>query len=166
MAGEESLPGLRDWQSRVAAMADLRVPPNPAAGTVSSRRLFYPLLDMVRYHKFLIAVLGAGIWFIKTRNSSGSFTLLPITSHGWNKVPGGIIDHRDADRVAPLHARKMAALLQSATGSDRPVLLHYDTKAGHVGGTTPVSKRIEELTDEVSFLDWQLSGGIPDQKTR
>jgi hypothetical protein len=30
----------------------------------------------------------------------------------------------------------------------------YDTKAGHVGGTAPVSKRIEELADELSFLDW------------
>ena len=60
---------------------------------------------------------------------------------------------------APLHARKMTALLQSATGSDRPVLLHYDTKAGHVGGTVPVSKRIEELTDELSFLYSQLGGG-------
>jgi prolyl oligopeptidase len=27
-------------------------------------------------------------------------------------------------RVAPWHARKMTALMQSATASDRPVLLH------------------------------------------
>ena len=41
----------------------------------------------------------------------------------------------DADtRVDPLHARKMTALLQASTGSGRPVLLHYDTKAGHSAG--------------------------------
>jgi prolyl oligopeptidase len=49
----------------------------------------------------------------------------------------------------------MTALLQAATSSGRPVLLHYDTKAGHSGGT-PVSKQIENLTDELAFLFWQL----------
>jgi prolyl oligopeptidase len=57
--------------------------------------------------------------------------------------------------VAPLHARKMAALLQAAAGSDRPILLHYDTKAGHSRGQ-PVGKQIDDLTDELSFLLWQL----------
>jgi hypothetical protein len=36
------------------------------------------------------------------------------------------------------------------------VLLHYDTKAGHSGGGTPISKTIEDQTDELSFLFWQL----------
>ncbi len=32
-------------------------------------------------------------------------------------------------------------------------LLHYDTKAGHSRGfNTPVTKQIEDLTDELSFL--------------
>jgi hypothetical protein len=35
------------------------------------------------------------------------------------------------------------------------VLLHYDTKAGHSGGT-PVSKEIDNVTDELNFLMWQL----------
>src|SRR5262249_11807956 len=58
-------------------------------------------------------------------------------------------------RVAPLHARKMAALLQASTGSDRPVLLLYDTKSGHSGGR-PINKIIEEDTDILSFIFWQL----------
>ncbi len=62
----------------------------------------------------------------------------------------------DSDtRVAPLHARKMTPRLQAATSSGRPVLLHYDTKAGHSGGT-PISKQVDDLTDELSFLFWQL----------
>jgi prolyl oligopeptidase len=49
----------------------------------------------------------------------------------------------------------MAARLQAATGSDRPTLLLYDTKSGHSGGR-PINKTIEENTDILSFLLWQL----------
>jgi prolyl oligopeptidase len=54
-------------------------------------------------------------------------------------------------RVAPLHGRKMAALLQASTGSDAPVLLHYDTSAGHSGGLA-VNKAVEKNVDLFSFL--------------
>jgi hypothetical protein len=57
--------------------------------------------------------------------------------------------------VDTLHARKMAALLQAKTGGDAPILLLYDTKAGHSGGM-PASKVIEDETDELGFLFWQL----------
>jgi prolyl oligopeptidase len=60
--------------------------------------------------------------------------------------------------VAPLHARKMAARLQAATTSDRPILLLYDTKSGHSGGRA-LNKQIEEETDTLSFLLWQLKVG-------
>jgi prolyl oligopeptidase len=49
----------------------------------------------------------------------------------------------------------MTARQEAATSSGRPVLLHYDTKAGHSLGT-PVNKQVDELTDELSFLFWQL----------
>jgi prolyl oligopeptidase len=52
----------------------------------------------------------------------------------------------------------MAARLQAATASDRPILLLYDTKSGHSGGR-PVNKQIEESTDILSFLFWQLKVG-------
>jgi prolyl oligopeptidase len=52
----------------------------------------------------------------------------------------------------------MAALMQASTGSDRPVLLRYDTKAGHSAGL-PVSKQVEESTDVLSFLLAQVGGG-------
>jgi prolyl oligopeptidase len=58
----------------------------------------------------------------------------------------------DSDtRVDPLHARKMTALVQAATGSDRPVLLHYDTQAGHSQGK-PLDKAIEEQAETLGFL--------------
>jgi len=60
-------------------------------------------------------------------------------------------------RVHPLHARKMAALMQSATTSDpaaEPILLYVDRDAGH-GQGKPLAARIKEATDQWSFLMWQ-----------
>jgi prolyl oligopeptidase len=116
----------------------------------------YPLLDMVRYHKFLVA----GYWVPEygSGDNPEQFPFIYAYSpyhhvKAGTKYPAVLFITGDSDtRVAPLHARKMAALLQASNGSDKPVLLHYDTKAGHSGGSTPVTKRIEELTDELSFL--------------
>jgi prolyl oligopeptidase len=72
------------------------------------------------------------------------------------KYPATLFVTGDGDtRVAPLHARKMSALLQASNASDHPILLLYDTKSGHSGGR-PVNKTIEENTDILSFLSWQL----------
>ena len=119
----------------------------------------YPLLDMLRYHNFLVA----RFWTTEYGSSEDpkQFEYIRRYSPYHNvkkgeKYPAVMFITGDADtRVDPLHARKMAALLQASTASDRPVLLHYDTKAGHSGGT-PVNKQIEDLTDSMSFLLWQL----------
>jgi prolyl oligopeptidase len=121
----------------------------------------YPLLDMVRYHRFLVA----RYWVPEYGSSDdpGQLGFLRAYSPYHNvkkgvRYPAVLFITGDGDtRVAPLHARKMAALMQASTGSgpDRPVLLHYDTKAGHSGGL-PASKQIEDLTQEMQFLFWQL----------
>jgi prolyl oligopeptidase len=49
----------------------------------------------------------------------------------------------------------MAARLQAATASGRPVLLRVDYDAGHGMGST-AAQRDEELADELAFLMWQL----------
>jgi prolyl oligopeptidase len=68
------------------------------------------------------------------------------------KYPAVLLTTGDNDtRVPPLQARKMTALLQWATASDRPILLHYDAKSGHAGGR-PFGKVVEDLTLEISFL--------------
>jgi prolyl oligopeptidase len=118
----------------------------------------YPLLDMIRYHIF-----GGRYWAPEYGSSENSEQIKYIYAYSpyhrvqpGTKYPAVLFISGDSDtRVAPLHARKMAALMQAATGSDRPVLLHYDTKAGHSGGM-PASTQIENLTDELSFLLWQL----------
>jgi prolyl oligopeptidase len=72
------------------------------------------------------------------------------------KYPAVLFTTGDQDtRVPPLQARKMTARLQAASTSGKPILLLYDTKAGHAGGR-PLSKIIEDVSLELSFLFWQL----------
>jgi prolyl oligopeptidase len=126
----------------------------------------YPLLDMVRYQKFLVA----RFWVPEYGSSDdpAQFRYLYKYSPYHNvkkggKYPAVLFMTGDADtRVAPLHARKMDALMQYSQGDpDHPILLHYDTKAGHSEGRS-VTKYIEDYTDEVSFLWWQLGVTPPE----
>lgn len=72
------------------------------------------------------------------------------------KYPAVLFTTGDQDtRVPPLQARKMTARLQAASTSGKPVLLLYDTKAGHAGGR-PLSKIIDDVSLELAFLFWQL----------
>ena len=119
----------------------------------------YPLEDMLRFHKFM-----DGPYWVPEYGSADNleqFKYLRAYSPYQNvekskKYPAVLFITGDGDtRVAPLHARKMAAILQANTGSTRPILLLYDTKSGHSGGR-PINKIIEEDTDILSFLFWQL----------
>lgn len=119
----------------------------------------YPLLDMLRYHRFLVA----RFWVPEYGSSEdpSQFKVLRAYSPYHNvkagaRYPAVLFITGDSDtRVDPLHARKMAALLQASTGSGKPVLLHYDTKLGHTGAR-PVSHTIADLTEELSFLFQEL----------
>jgi prolyl oligopeptidase len=119
----------------------------------------YPLLDMVRYHQFLVA----RFWVPEYGSSEDPEQFKYLHAYSpyhrvkpGTKYPAVLMVTGDSDtRVDPLHGRKMAALLQAA-GSERPVLLHYDTRSGHTAGGQPVKKQIEDLADELAFLFWQL----------
>jgi prolyl oligopeptidase len=54
-------------------------------------------------------------------------------------------------RVDPYHSRKMAARLQDATSSERPILLRTAMDGGH-GLSNPIAVEIEETSDMLSFL--------------
>ena len=58
-------------------------------------------------------------------------------------------------RVDPANSRKMTALLQAATSSDRPILLRTESRAGHGIGTS-LSTRILQEADVYAFLFDQL----------
>jgi len=57
-------------------------------------------------------------------------------------------------RVGPFHVAKMAARLQAATGSHKPILLRVDFSAGHGIGSTR-SQQDHEAADIYAFLLWQ-----------
>ncbi len=119
----------------------------------------YPLLDMVRYQRFLIAPL----WVPEYGSSEDARQFAFIYKYSpyhhvkeGEKYPAVLFVTGDSDtRVAPLHARKMAARMQAASAPGRPILLHYDTKSGHSGGL-PVTQQVADQTDILSFLLWQL----------
>jgi prolyl oligopeptidase len=119
----------------------------------------YPLLDMVRYHKFLVA----RFWVPEYGSADDPHQFQYLYAYSpyhqvkpGTKYPAVLFYTGDSDtRVDPLHARKMAALLQAASGSGHPALLRYETKSGHSGGL-PLSQEIEQLTDVQAFLLWQL----------
>jgi prolyl oligopeptidase len=124
-----------------------------------------PLLDMLRYQQFLVA----RFWVPEYGSSEDpeQFQVLRAYSpyhHVTQGVayPAVLLVTGDSDtRVDPLHARKMTALLQASTGSGRPILLHYDTKLGHSAGK-PVSKQIDDMSVELTFLFWQLGLNGPE----
>jgi len=119
----------------------------------------YPLIDMVRYERFSIAR-----WWVPeygSANDPDQFKTLYAYSpyhhvRKGTKYPAVLLITGDGDtRVDPSHARKMTAMLQSATVSGRPVLLLYDTKSGH-SGTLSTEAEVEQTTGELAFLLWQL----------
>jgi prolyl oligopeptidase len=114
---------------------------------------------MIRYHKFLVARYWVPEYGSSENPEQFKYLLAYSPYHNVKKgerYPAVLFITGDADtRVAPLHARKMAALMQASTSSGKPVLLRYHTKAGHSGGQ-PVSQQIEDLVDILSFLLWQL----------
>jgi prolyl oligopeptidase len=122
-----------------------------------------PLLDMLRYQNFQIAKL----WIPEygSAEDAKQFDWLYAYSPYHHVKPGQeypaiLFMTGDTDtRVDPMHAKKMAALMQAeaknGASRDKPILLRIETKAGH-GQGKPVTKQIEESTDMYSFLFWQL----------
>ena len=122
-----------------------------------------PLLDMLRYQNFQIAKL----WIPEygTADNAGQFKWLYAYSPYQHvkagvEYPAILFMTGDFDtRVDPMHAKKMAALMQAeaknGSSKTRPILLRIESKAGH-GAGKPVTKQIEEFTDVYSFLFSQL----------
>jgi prolyl oligopeptidase len=117
-----------------------------------------PLLDMLRYQHFRIAKLWVPEY--GSAEDAEAFVWLSAYSPYHHVAPGVeypavlLTTGASDGRVDPMHARKMAALLQ-ASDSSRPILLHVETEAGH-GQGKPLAKVIEEEADVWTFLAWQL----------
>jgi prolyl oligopeptidase len=118
-----------------------------------------PLLDMLRYHHFLIARL----WIPEygSPDDPGQFRWLRSYSpyhhvQDGRAYPAVLLATAESDtRVDPMHARKMAARLQAASSADRPILLRLESRAGH-GAGKPLSKVLDELADSWTFVFSEL----------
>jgi prolyl oligopeptidase len=120
-----------------------------------------PLLDMLRYQNFQIAKL----WIPEYGSSHdpAQFEYLRAYSpyhqvKAGTQYPAMLFMTAESDtRVDPMHAVKMAALLQAeaANGPERPILLRVDSKAGH-GVGKPIAKLVDDAVDVWSFLFWKL----------
>ena len=120
----------------------------------------YPLLDMLRYQKFKV-----GHWWTSEYGSAEDEKQFPylLKYSPYQNVKAGIkypavmFFTGDSDtRVDPLHARKMTALLQSDSSSDRPILLHYSLAGGHSAGVS-VDQQVQDDADQLTFL-WTETG--------
>lgn len=104
-------------------------PPNiPEFGTVKEADGFKALYEMSAYAHI----------------KDGTKYPAVLVTTGWNDP-----------RVISWEPGKMAARLQAATASGKPVLLRVDYDAGHGIGSTK-TQREQELADEMSFSLWQF----------
>jgi prolyl oligopeptidase len=120
-----------------------------------------PLLDMLRYQNFLIA----RFWIAEygTAEDPAQYRWLRAYSPYHHvregvRYPAVLFTTAEGDsRVDPMHARKMAALLQAVTAEDpdAPVLLRVERDAGH-GVGKPLDKQVDDLADQYSFFAWRL----------
>jgi prolyl oligopeptidase len=120
----------------------------------------YPLLDMLRYQKFKVGSYWTTEYGSADHEKQFPY-LLKYSPYQHVKVgtsyPAVMFFTGDSDtRVDPLHARKMTALLQSASRSGRPVLLHYSLSGGHSAGVS-VDQQVQDDADQLSFL-WTETG--------
>jgi prolyl oligopeptidase len=77
------------------------------------------------------------------------------------KYPAVLLSTGENDgRVNPMNSRKMAARLQAATASGRPVFLITTGAAGH-GLGSPLAVQIDQWTDYLAFLFDQLGMTLP-----
>lgn len=118
-----------------------------------------PLLDMIRYHQFLIAR-----YWIPEYGSSDQmpdFTWLLRYSPYHNirqgiNLPAMLVTAGANDsRVDPLHAKKFVAALQNNPGQINPIILHMDFNSGHGYGQS-TQQKIDNSVFEFEFIMNQL----------
>ncbi len=118
-----------------------------------------PLLDMMRHHKDPMGHYWIGEYGCADDPNDFRYLLAYSPYHNvraGTRYPAVMFVTGDSDtRCDPMHARKMAAMLQSATASQHPIVLHYRAEAGHMA-TLPMDATIDELADQLAFLFREL----------
>jgi len=118
------------------------------------------VLDMLRYHKFTIGWAWATDYGTSEDDSAMFNYLLgysPIhnVKSGVDYPSTMIFTADHDDRVVPAHSFKFAATLQEKHTGPNPLLIRIESKAGH-GAGTPISKIIEGVADQWSFMFYNM----------
>jgi prolyl oligopeptidase len=119
-----------------------------------------PLLDMIRFHKFLIA----RYWIPEYGSSDNEVDFRNLLAYSpYHHIRQGINlptmlvrTGANDSRVDPLHAKKFTAALQSNPGQINPVMLYIDYNVGHGSGQA-TKQRIDNIMIDYEFLMNQLN---------
>lgn len=118
-----------------------------------------PLLDMVRFHKFLIA----RYWIPEYGDPDKKDEFQNILSYspyhnirmGVNTPTTMVTAGENDTRVDPLHAKKFVAALQNNPGQKNPIMLYMDFDSGHGSGQS-TEKTINNLEFQMRFIMREL----------
>jgi prolyl oligopeptidase len=118
-----------------------------------------PVLDMMRHRKDPMGPYWIGEYGCADDPNDFPYLLAYSPYHNvraGTQYPAVMFVTGDSDtRCDPMHARKMAAILQWASASQHPIVLHYRAEAGHMA-TLPMDATIDELADQLAFLSREL----------
>jgi prolyl oligopeptidase len=118
-----------------------------------------PLLDMLRYQNFRIA----RVWIAEYGSAEDPRQAEWLRKYSpYHNVRAGVryppvlFTTAEGDsRVDPMHARKMAALLQAQSEDpESVVLLRVDRDVGH-GIGKPLDKQVDDFADQYAFMAWR-----------
>jgi prolyl oligopeptidase len=118
-----------------------------------------PLLDMLRYHKFLIARYWIPEYGSSEKEEDFKWLLRysPYQNirQGVNMPTMLVTAGANDSRVDPMNARKFVAAAQNNVGQISPVILHVDYDSGHGSGQS-TKQRIDNVQFIFDFLMNQL----------
>lgn len=110
-----------------------------------------PLLDMIRYHKFLIARYWIPEYGSSENEADFRWLLGYSPYHNIRRgvnVPTMLVTSGANDtRVDPMSAKKFVAALQNNPGQISPVILHMDYESGHGSG-----QKTSQIIDNWNFV--------------
>ncbi len=123
------------------------------------------VMDMLRFQNFTAGRFWVDDYGSSADNAEQFKALYAYSPYqnikGGKAYPATLVTTADHDdRVVPLHSFKFAAALQEAQAGPAPVLIRIETRAGH-GAGKPITKTIEEVADQWSFLAANLGMKLP-----